>query len=113
MTREVAKHHFSHDEVDGHLDGDAIDVFGFWIYILTDCVLFASLFAAYAVLHNNTFGQPGLRQLVNLPYVLAETLFLLASSFTYGLAMLDSTNFTDTSNEKKNCKNKHWVRIFP
>ncbi len=74
--------------VEHHHDADVVDVFGFWVYILTDCVLFATLFAAYAVLHNNTFGSPGIRQLVSLPYVLAETLFLLASSFTYGLAML-------------------------
>src|SRR3990167_8889146 len=71
-----------------HPDDDAIDVFGFWVYILTDCVLFATLFATYAVLHNNTFGQPGIKQLISLPYVLAETLFLLFSSFTYGLAMI-------------------------
>ena len=61
---------------------------GFWIYLMTDCVLFASLFATYAVLHNNTFGGPGGSQLFNLPYVLAETLILLTSSFTCGLALL-------------------------
>jgi len=71
-----------------HHDTDAIDVFGFWIYILTDCVLFATLFAGYAVLHNNTYGAPGIKQLTNLPYVLAETMLLLTSSFTYGMAML-------------------------
>ncbi len=73
---------------DHHHNTDAIDVFGFWIYILSDCILFATLFAAYAVLHNNTFGGASIKELVSLPYVLAETLFLLASSFTYGLAML-------------------------
>jgi len=62
--------------------------FGFWLYIMTDCVLFASLFATYAVLHNNTFGGPPARELFNLHAVLAETLFLLTSSFTCGLAML-------------------------
>lgn len=63
-------------------------VFGFWVYIMTDCVLFASLFAIYAVLNNNTFGGPNGRELFSLPYVLAETLILLTSSFTCGLAML-------------------------
>lgn len=87
MTTDVTTH-VSHHDVDGHHDGDAIDVFGFWIYILTDCILFATLFATYAVLHNNTFGQPGIKQLVSLPYVLTETIALLISSFTYGLAML-------------------------
>ena len=71
-----------------HHHSDAIDVFGFWIYILTDCILFATLFATYAVLHRSTFGGPSIKQLVSLPYVFTETMFLLASSFTYGLAML-------------------------
>jgi cytochrome o ubiquinol oxidase subunit 3 len=63
-------------------------LFGFWTYIMTDCVLFASLFATYAVLHNNTFGGPGGDKLFELNGVLAETLILLTSSFTCGLAML-------------------------
>lgn len=63
-------------------------VFGFWIYLMTDCVLFASLFATFAVLHNNTYGGPGGAELFSLPFVLAETLILLTSSFACGLAML-------------------------
>lgn len=63
-------------------------VFGFWIYLMTDCILFATLFATYAVLHNNTFGGPAGRDIFSLPYALAETLVLLTSSFTCGLAML-------------------------
>lgn len=62
--------------------------FGFWLYIMTDCVLFASLFATFAVLRNNTFGGPSGSELFSLPYVLAETLILLTSSFTCGLAVL-------------------------
>jgi cytochrome o ubiquinol oxidase subunit 3 len=67
-------------------------VFGFWIYILSDCFLFASLFATYAVLHNNTFGGPGASELFSLPFVLTETLVLLTSSFTAGIAMLAAHN---------------------
>ncbi len=63
-------------------------VFGFWIYLMTDCVLFATLFATFAVLHNNTNGGPAGRELFSLPFVLTETLILLTSSFTCGLAML-------------------------
>lgn len=63
-------------------------VFGFWVYLMTDCVLFASLFATYAVMHNNTFGGPSARELFDLPSVLLETMALLTSSFTCGLAML-------------------------
>ncbi|HUB93133.1 MAG TPA: cytochrome o ubiquinol oxidase subunit III [Verrucomicrobiae bacterium] len=61
---------------------------GFWVYLMTDCVLFASLFAVYSVLHGNTFGGPDTHQLFKLPYVLTETFALLLSSFTCGLAML-------------------------
>jgi cytochrome o ubiquinol oxidase subunit 3 len=61
---------------------------GFWIYIMTDCVLFASLFATYAVLRNGTNGGITSNELVNLPYALSETLVLLASSFTCGMAVL-------------------------
>lgn len=63
-------------------------IFGFWVYVMTDCVIFASLFAAFAVLRNNTFGGPSGQELFSLPYVLIETLILLTSSFTCGLAML-------------------------
>ncbi len=68
-------------------DNDKV-VFGFWVYILTDCVLFASLFATYAVLRNNTFGGPSGHQIFNLPFVLVETLILLTSSFTSGIARI-------------------------
>lgn len=63
-------------------------LFGFWIYILTDCVLFSILFATYAVLHSGTFGGPTSRELFSLPWALVETLLLLTSSFLCGLAML-------------------------
>lgn len=85
MTASTTLDHHDHDH---HHDSDSTDVFGFWIYIMTDCILFATLFAAFAVLESATASGPTLKQLISLPYVLAETMFLLASSFTYGLAML-------------------------
>ncbi len=63
-------------------------LFGFWVYLMTDCVLFASLFATFAVLRNNTFGDPSGNDLFSLPFVLVETLVLLTSSFTVGLGIL-------------------------
>lgn len=63
---------------------------GFWIYLMTDCILFASLFGAYAVLRNNTAGGVAGSEIFDLPFVLAETLILLTSSFTCGLAMLSA-----------------------
>ena len=62
--------------------------FGFWVYLMTDCVLFATLFATYAVLQHNTFGGPASQDIFSLPFVLAETLILLTSSFTAGLGLL-------------------------
>lgn len=67
---------------------DSRTTFGFWVYLMTDCVLFATLFATYAVLQGNTYGGPSGRELFSLPFVLNETLILLTSSFTCGLAML-------------------------
>lgn len=61
---------------------------GFWIYLMTDCVLFGSLFATYAVLRNNTFGGPSGADIFEMPFVLIETLILLTSSFLCGIAML-------------------------
>ncbi len=69
-------------------NADSTAVFGFWVYLMTDCVLFASLFAVYAVVHGNTYGGPGASQLFSLRYALVETLVLLTSSFTCGLGML-------------------------
>ncbi len=63
---------------------------GFWIYILSDCVLFASLFATYAVLRGNTANGPSAHELFDLPFVLVETLILLTSSLTSGIAMLSA-----------------------
>lgn len=64
------------------------NIFGFWVYLMTDCILFASLFATYAVLRGNTFGGPGGGTLFSLNFALSETLVLLTSSFTCGLAIL-------------------------
>ena len=61
--------------------------FLFWIYLMTDLIMFAGLFAAFAVLRNNTFGGPDEAQIYHLPLVLAETFILLFSSYTAGLAV--------------------------
>ena len=76
------------DETLEHQEVYTKNTFGFWIYLMTDCILFGVLFATYAVLHNNTFGGPSSKEIYDLPFVLKETLILLASSFTCGLAML-------------------------
>lgn len=67
---------------------DSKNLLGFWIYIMTDCVLFATLFATFAVLRNSTFGGPSGAELFSLPFVLIETMLLLTSSFTCGIGLL-------------------------
>lgn len=61
---------------------------GFWVYLMTDCVLFASLFAVFAVLRTATAGGPSGSELFDLNFVLIETIILLTSSYTVGLAVL-------------------------
>lgn len=63
---------------------------GFWIYLMTDIVLFATLFATFAVLRNATAGGPSGAELFDMPFVLVETMLLLTSSFTVGIALLSA-----------------------
>jgi cytochrome o ubiquinol oxidase subunit 3 len=61
---------------------------GFWIYIMSDCLIFAVLFASYAVLGHNYAAGPSPKDLFELPVVALNTSMLLFSSITYGFAML-------------------------
>ncbi len=61
---------------------------GFWLYLMSDCLVFACLFATYAVLGRNYAGGPTGGQLFELPLVAVNTSLLLLSSITYGFAML-------------------------
>ena len=78
----AADHHHHQNEM------DSIDVFGFWLYIMTDCILFATLFAAYVVLHHPGAYGPALKPHIDLYYVLGETFFLLGSNLTFGMSIL-------------------------
>lgn len=73
------EHH--HDESDKVL-------FGFWLYVLSDCLLFATLFATFAVLSQSFAGGVTPHELFELEFVAIETALLLFSSFTFGMAML-------------------------
>jgi cytochrome o ubiquinol oxidase subunit III len=75
-----------HDE---HHDDGSKTLLGFWIYLMSDCLIFSGLFAAFAVLCNATAGGPASKELFDLPYVAGETALLLISSFTFGVAMLN------------------------
>ncbi len=62
---------------------------GFWMYLMSDCLIFACLFAAYGVLGRNYAGGPTAAQVLELPVVAVNTTLLLLSSITYGFAMLE------------------------
>jgi cytochrome o ubiquinol oxidase subunit 3 len=89
---------------DPHQDTYSKTVLGFWMYLMTDCLLFCSLFATYAVLHKSTFGGPSSQELFSLDTAFVETMILLFSSVTCGFAMLSSL---------RNDKNKviFWLAI--
>jgi cytochrome o ubiquinol oxidase subunit 3 len=73
---------------EGHDHAESHSVFGFWLYLMTDCFLFASLFATFAVLGQQFAGGPTAKDLFDIPGVALETALLLLSSITYGCAML-------------------------
>jgi cytochrome o ubiquinol oxidase subunit 3 len=88
LVTNVGHAHGDHGHDDHHHDSGEMTVYGFWLYLMTDCILFASIFAVYAVLVNNVAGGPSGHDIFELPYVLGETALLLFSSITYGFAML-------------------------
>ncbi len=88
MTEEIVTIDAMHANAAEHPDAFESKAFGFWIYLMTDLVLFASLFATFAVLSQSYADGPTGKELFDLPHVFAETLFLLFSSATYGLVML-------------------------
>lgn len=88
MTAEQQSNHLSKQEA----EADDRVMFGFWVYLMTDLLMFAVLFAVYAVLHNNTLGGESGGELFSLPLALTETLILLTSSFTCGIAMIAARN---------------------
>lgn len=63
---------------------------GFWIYLMSDCLIFASLFATYAVLGRNYAGGPTGAELFDLTLIAINTGFLLLSSITFGIAMISA-----------------------
>ena len=67
-------------------------LFGFWMYLMSDCLIFAILFATYAVLGRSYAAGPSGADLFELPKVALNTAFLLLSSITYGFAMIQMLN---------------------
>jgi len=73
-----------------HPEGSST-MLGFWMYLMSDCLIFAMLFATYGVLGTSYAGGPGPKELFELPLVALNTAMLLFSSITYGFAMLNMT----------------------
>ncbi|WP_312240320.1 cytochrome o ubiquinol oxidase subunit III [Pantoea sp.] len=91
-TETLIKHHHDAHAEHGHHDASANKIFGFWIYLMSDCIIFATLFATYAVMVNSTAGGPAGKDIFELPFVMGETALLLLSSITYGMAVIAMNN---------------------
>lgn len=80
--------HKGHGHGEGHQDLEEMRLMGFWIFLITDVIIFGTLFATYMVLRDSTAGGPTGSELFEMPGIIAETFILLTSSFTSGLAVL-------------------------
>lgn len=89
MSASATLNHDQHDLAhEDHHDAGSTTLVGFWIYLMSDCILFSGLFATYAVLAHQFAGGPTGRELFDLEFVAIETALLLVSSLTYGMATL-------------------------
>jgi cytochrome o ubiquinol oxidase subunit 3 len=77
---------------------------GFWIYLMSDCLIFAILFATYAVLGGNYAAGPAPKDLFELPLVAVNTTMLLLSSISYGFAMV-------AMNERRQSATQRWLSV--
>lgn len=91
---------------DPHQDTFSKVTLGFWIYLMTDCLVFATLFITYAVLHSETFGGPTSRELFTLFTPFVETMILLFSSVACGFGLLASLK-----GEKNKIKVIGWLAV--
>lgn len=78
----------THGEMNPAEAADDRAMFGFWLYIMTDLLMFAVLFAVFAVLRDSTDGGPGAADLLSMELALLNTFLLLTSSFTIGIGMI-------------------------
>ncbi len=78
---------FHLEDEHAHAEGSST-MLGFWIYLMSDCLIFAVLFATYGVLGGNYAAGPAPKDLFELELVALNTAMLLLSSLTFGFAML-------------------------
>ena len=74
MQANAASHDHDHDH---HHDTNGNKLFGFWIYLMSDCILFATLFATYAVLETGSISGPTGKDIFELPFVFFEPCFVV------------------------------------
>jgi len=93
MTKSLTVHHQdtlpgSTHLPDTHQDTFSKTLLGFWMYLMSDCLIFACLFVNYALFHSSTFGGPSSKELFSLSSAFLETMLLLFSSVSCGFGML-------------------------
>ncbi len=88
MSNNAAQQYTTQVAEAEHIDHAEVKTFGFWIYLMSDLVLFSVLFATFAVVGFNYAGGPTPRDLFDLPYLFVETMFLLVSSAAFGMTMI-------------------------
>ena len=90
MSHEAASHPGLNLGSHHGSDNDAAEglMFGFWVFLMSDAILFGMVFATYITSLDATAGGPGPRDLYDIKSIFVETLLLLASSFTFGMASL-------------------------
>lgn len=90
MSQQVMRHPGLNLGPSHGKDNEAAEkvVFGFWVFLMSDAILFGMVFATYVTSLHGTAGGPGPRDLYDIKSVFIETLLLLASSFTFGMASL-------------------------
>jgi len=103
MATEAASTDFYVLEEEHHEAGGAT-MLGFWIYLMSDAILFATLFAGYGVLSSAYAGGPTPHEIFKLPLVALNTAILLVSSITYGFAMI-------AMQEQKLSGTKFWLAV--
>jgi cytochrome o ubiquinol oxidase subunit III len=80
----ITWHHLDQED---HDHGGNATILGFWIYLMSDALIFASLFAMFGVVSTSYAGGPVPRQIFDIPLVALNTALLLASSITFGQAI--------------------------
>src|SRR5665213_2684918 len=87
MSNKVFVNNSPYSEDPAFIKIASTKVLGFWIYLMSDCVLFATLFTTYEILSSNVFTNHTGGNIFDLHYILIETFCLLTSTFTFGLSI--------------------------